>query len=142
VPRKRRTPPPPADAGITAEGLERYYVWLGRYLLNGEPDSVAAGTYERIGQRRERLNASQRPVEERITALEAFMDELGVLDAARRFAGRFHPDRSVLGAAARVRTGRARAARSPARSSSRSTPTGSRRARAARARTASNGGQA
>ncbi len=80
---------PQSQPVATPIDAERRYRWLGRWLLACEPGSPAAALSAQVRAERDRLDRAGLPIVDRLSALERFLDGLGVLDQASAFADRF-----------------------------------------------------
>ena len=93
----RRTQPEPSPAdGPDDVDLERYWRWLSRWGLLS-PKRPSEELRRRLDAKRAKLAAEDLPVAERVAEYERFLAELGVLEQASAFAGRFKEPRPPMG---------------------------------------------
>jgi hypothetical protein len=83
--KKRRTTRREALAVDDGRYVAFRYRWLRSLLAASEPGSPAAILNARIRERRNRLDATDAPVEEKLAQLEAYIASLGLADAADQF---------------------------------------------------------
>ena len=81
TPRRRELQP--ADAA-DREFLAWKYRWLTQLLAASEPESRAAALQAQIGNERVRLDKENGPLVQRLAALEAWIADHGLADAANR----------------------------------------------------------
>jgi hypothetical protein len=67
------------------EGLERRFMWLSRYGIACEPDTVGGRMHLAIIAERVRLDRKGGAMASRLAALRAFLRKHGWLDGAERF---------------------------------------------------------
>lgn len=77
--------PEPASAQL----LELRYQWLGRrFLVVAGLGADAADTCERVLAKRDRIDLSGLPIDERLAAFQNYLAGEGLLETASRFADR------------------------------------------------------